>query len=258
MARASASASASASAAARVERVVFSLVLVVTTASGARLPARGGDAGIQAQQPSGRTTATAVFALGSFWWSEAAFGCLAGVIRTSVGYAGGSKAHPEYRNLADHAECVKVEYDPRSIQYQQLLDVFWASHDPREVFGQGPDVGNQYRSIIFTNGTVEARLAALSKEKEQAKDRHSVITTQIQPMGAFYPAEPEHQKFELKRKPFLLQLIGNLAEEELLSSTLAAKLNAYAAELCPTKTQKRINSKIDEIAKKGWPVIRDI
>uniref|UniRef100_A0A453QLA7 Peptide methionine sulfoxide reductase A5 n=3 Tax=Triticinae TaxID=1648030 RepID=A0A453QLA7_AEGTS len=222
--------------------------LLATAASGARLTVRAG----------GGAPATAVFALGSFWRSEAVFGCLHGVLRTSVGYAGGSKANPEYRNLADHAECVKVEYDPRQIQYKQLLDVFWASHDPREVFGQGPDVGNQYRSVIFTNGTLEARLAALTKEREQAKDRSSVITTKIQPLGAFYPAEPEHQKFELKRKPFLVQLIGNLPEEELLSSTLAAKLNAYAAELCPPKAQKKISSKIDEIAKKGWPILHDI
>ncbi|BAF18651.1 peptide-methionine (S)-S-oxide reductase A5 precursor [Oryza sativa Japonica Group] len=250
------------SAAAAIAGVVWVLLLLVGVASGARLP--GGSGGNRGREPRGGAAAaavateTAVFALGSFWRSEAAFGCLPGVIRTSVGYAGGSKARPEYRNLGDHAECVKVEYDPRLIQYKKLLEVFWASHDPREVFGQGPDVGNQYRSIIFTNGSVEARLAGLSKEKEQAKDRRSVITTQIQPIGAFYPAEPEHQKFELKRKPFLLQLIGNLPEEELLTSTLAAKLNAYAAELCSPNTQNRINSKIDEIAKKGWPILRDI
>ncbi|GJN01003.1 hypothetical protein PR202_ga18233 [Eleusine coracana subsp. coracana] len=73
-----------------------------------------------------------------------------------------------------------------------------------------------------------------------------------------FTAEPEHQKFELKRKPFLLQLMGNLPEEELIASTLAAKLNAYAAELCPANTQKRISSKIDEIARKGWPILREI
>ncbi|XP_038970705.1 peptide methionine sulfoxide reductase A5 isoform X2 [Phoenix dactylifera] len=135
----------------------------------------------------------AVFALGSFWRSEATFGCLPGVVRTSVGYAGGSKTNPEYRNLGDHAESVQVEYDPKLIQFKQLLDVFWASHDPRQVFGQGPDVGNQYRSIIFTNGTLEARLAAASKEREQTKSRGSIVTTQIQQLGTFYPAESEHQ-----------------------------------------------------------------
>ncbi|CAI0461685.1 unnamed protein product [Linum tenue] len=138
---------------------------------------------------------SAVFALGSFWRSEAVFGCLDGVVRTTVGYSGGSKPNPEYRSLADHAECVQVEYDPRLINYRQLLDVFWSSHDSRQVFGQGPDVGNQYRSIIFANGTEESRLASTSKEKEQLKSRSSIVTTQIQQLVVFYPAEPEHQVF---------------------------------------------------------------
>ncbi|CAD5190357.1 peptide methionine sulfoxide reductase A5-like [Musa acuminata AAA Group] len=207
---------------------------------------------------SQRPLRTAVFALGSFWRSEAVFGCLPGVVRTSVGYAAGSKTNPEYRNLGDHAECVRVEYDPKLIQFKQLLDVFWSSHDSRQVFGQGPDVGDQYRSIIFTNQTQEARLAAVSKEREQAKSRSSLVTTEIQQLGVFYPAEAEHQKFELKRNRFLLQLIGNMPDEELMTSSLAAKLNGYAAELCPTIIQRKIDAKIDEIVKNGWPVLREI
>ncbi|KAJ9563821.1 hypothetical protein OSB04_008981 [Centaurea solstitialis] len=215
---------------------------------------------------------TAVFSLGSFWRSESVFGCLDGVVRTTVGYAGGSKANPEYRSLGDHAESVQlyvqiegklhhmnsvqIEYDPRVINFRQLLEVFWSSHDSRQVFGQGPDVGNQYRSIIFTNGTDESRLAAVSKEREQTKSRSSIVTTQIQPLGTFYPAEPEHQKFELKRNPFLLQLIGNLVEEELEKSRLASKLNGYAAELCPPRIQSRIDGKINEIIRKGWPILQ--
>ncbi|KAL2906760.1 Peptide methionine sulfoxide reductase A5 [Bienertia sinuspersici] len=95
------------------------------------------------------------------------------------------------------------------------------------------------RSIIFTNGTSESRLAAISKEKEQIKSKNSVVTTQIQPLGTFYPAEPEHQ-------------------EELEQSTLAAKLNSYAAELCPRKVQNQIDSKINDIVRKGWPVLKEI
>ncbi|CAI0461686.1 unnamed protein product [Linum tenue] len=100
---------------------------------------------------------SAVFALGSFWRSEAVFGCLDGVVRTTVGYSGGSKPNPEYRSLADHGfwnwASLQVEYDPRLINYRQLLDVFWSSHDSRQVFGQGPDVGNQYRRVrIFRRG----------------------------------------------------------------------------------------------------------
>ncbi|KAI3499977.1 hypothetical protein L1887_35791 [Cichorium endivia] len=201
---------------------------------------------------------TAVFALGSFWRSESVFGCLDGVVRTTVGYAGGSKSNPEYRSLGDHAESVHIEYDPRVINFRQLLEVFWSSHDSRQVFGQGPDVGNQYRSIIFVNGTDESRLAVVSKEREQTKSRGSIVTTQIQQLETFYPAEPEHQKFELKRNPFLLQLIGNMVEEELEKSNLAAKLNAYAAELCPPRIQTRIDGKVNEIIKKGWPILRQV
>ncbi|OAY57520.1 hypothetical protein MANES_02G103100v8 [Manihot esculenta] len=186
----------------------------------------------------------AVFALGSFWRSEAVFGCVNGVIRTTAGYSGGSKSNPEYRSLGDHAESVQVEYDPRVISFRRLLEVFWSSHDSR--------------SIIFTNGTEEARLAAVSKEKEQLRSRISIVTTQIQQLVAFYPAEPEHQKFELKRRPFLLQLMGNLPEDELERSSLAAKLNGYAAELCPPKIRNQIDAKINQIVRKGWPVLKDV
>ncbi|XP_034684390.1 peptide methionine sulfoxide reductase A5 isoform X2 [Vitis riparia] len=152
----------------------------------------------------------------------------------------------------------EIEYNPRLITFRQLLEVFWSSHDSRQVFGQGPDVGNQYRSIIFTNGTEELRLAAVSKEREQTVSKSSIVTTQIQQLGKFCPAEPEHQKFELKRNPFLLQLMGNLPEEELEKSTLAAKLNGFAAELCPPKVQQQINARIEEIIRKGWPILREV
>ncbi|XP_027179193.1 peptide methionine sulfoxide reductase A5 [Coffea eugenioides] len=201
---------------------------------------------------------TTDFALGSFWRSEAVFGCLDGVVRTTVGYSGGSKTNPEYRSLGDHAESVQIEYDPKVITFKQLLEVFWTSHDSRQVFGQGPDVGNQYRSIVFTNGTEESRLASVSKEREQTRSKSGIVTTQIQQLGTFYPAEPDHQKFELKRNPFLLQLMGNLPEEELEKSSLAAKLNGYAAELCPPRLQKRIHAKINDILRKGWPILREV
>ncbi|RDX58250.1 Peptide methionine sulfoxide reductase A5, partial [Mucuna pruriens] len=232
------------------------IVLLVDNALCIRFPDRvaeaSGDAtGQQRLQVS-------VFALGSFWRSEAVFGCLPGVIRTTAGYAGGSKSNPEYRSLGDHAESVKIEYDPQLISFRELLDVFWSSHDPRQVFGQGPDVGNQYRSIIFVNGTEESRLAAISKEQEQTRSRVSIVTTQILQLGTFYPAEPEHQKFELKQNTILLQLIGNLPEEELERSSLATKLNGYVAELCPPNIQKHIDGKINDIIRKGWPILREL
>uniref|UniRef100_A0A5B7BJ63 Peptide methionine sulfoxide reductase A5 n=1 Tax=Davidia involucrata TaxID=16924 RepID=A0A5B7BJ63_DAVIN len=238
-----------------VSFVIVTILLADRRAFGIRFPNRISEV---PKDSLNQPLKTAVFALGSFWRSEPVFGCLDGVVRTTVGYAGGSKTNPEYRSLGDHAESVQIEYDPRLINFRQLLEVFWSSHDSRQVFGQGPDVGNQYRSIIFSNGTEESRLAAVSKEREQTKSKSSIVTTQIQLLGTFYPAEPEHQKFELKRNPFLLQLIGNLPEEELERSSLAAKLNGYAAELCPLKIQQRIDAKINDIIRKGWPILREV
>jgi len=194
---------------------------------------------------------TGVFSLGSFWRGEAAFGCLPGVVRTTAGYSGGTKVNPEYRLLGDHAEAVQVEYDPKIIQYEQLLDIFWSNHDATQVFGQGPDVGEQYRSIIFINGSDEAKLAAVSKEREQTKLMDNLVTTQIQQFETFYPAEPEHQKFELRRNPALLQLLGVFPEEEFARSSIATKLNSYAARMCPPSTQKAFDAKVQDVLK-SW------
>nr|KAJ0213354.1 hypothetical protein LSAT_V11C400213680 [Lactuca sativa] len=151
-----------------------------------------------------------------------------------------------------------IEYDPRVINFRQLLEVFWSSHDSRQVFGQGPDVGNQYRSIIFVMELRSLDLAVVRKEREQTKSWGSIVTTQIQQLENFYPAKHEHHKFELKRNPFLLQMIGNLVEEELEKSRLAAKLNGYAAELSPPRIQTRIDGKLNEIIRKGWPILTQV
>ncbi|KAL2630444.1 hypothetical protein R1flu_015130 [Riccia fluitans] len=186
----------------------------------------------------------ATFALGSFWRGEAVFGCLPGVVRTRVGYSGGSKINPDYHSISDHAESVEIEYDPSVIRYEQLLDVFWANHDPTQTFGQGPDVGEQYRSIIFTQGDEEFRLAALSKQREQTRLADQMVLTSIRALAVFYPAEAEHQKFVLRRKPLLLQLLGELSDFELMNSTTASKMNSYVAGMCPQSVAKQIEAKI--------------
>ncbi|KAG6556264.1 hypothetical protein Mapa_002205 [Marchantia paleacea] len=186
----------------------------------------------------------ATFALGSFWRGEAVFGCLPGVVRTRVGYSGGLKVNPDYHNMGDHAEVVQIEYYPSVIRYEQLLDVFWASHDPTQTFGQGPDVGEQYRSIIFTQDGDEARLAGLSKQREQSRLAEQRVLTSINPLAIFYPAEAEHQKFVLRRKPLLLQLLGELSDFELINSTTASKMNSYVAGMCPQPVAKLIEAKV--------------
>lgn len=190
-------------------------------------------------------TQVAAFALGSFWRGEAAFGCLPGVIRTRAGYAGGSKQNPDYHSVGDHAEAVEVQYYPTVVSFDDLLAVFWAHHDPSQIFGQGPDVGPQYRSVIFTQTDEEARLALTSKTAQQLRlGPHSEVVTEILPLGVFYPAEAEHQKFELRRKPQLLELLGEISDDDLTSSVLATKLNGYAADLCPANMKKLLDTKV--------------
>lgn len=189
-------------------------------------------------------TRVAAFALGSFWRGEAVFGCLPGVVRTRAGYAGGAKQNPDYHSVGDHAEAVEVEYDANVILFEQLLVVFWANHDPTQIFGQDPDVGAQYRSVIFIQNVEEANIAKMSREAEQLKVPQSEIVTEIQRLDVFYPAEAEHQKFELRRKTQLLQLLGDVSDEELTSSALATKLNGYAADLCPLNMKKLLDTKV--------------
>ncbi|KAK9164416.1 hypothetical protein Syun_005318 [Stephania yunnanensis] len=208
--------------------------------------------------PSNRPLKTAVFALGCFWRSEAVFGCLNGVVRTSAVYAGGSKLNPEFRSLGDHAEAVQIEYDPKLINFRQLLDVFWSSHDSRQVFGQGPDVGQQYRSIIFTNGTEEARLASLSKEREQTRSRSSIVTTQIQQLGAFYPAEPEHQVAFLVGFSCSLLTVQRRTSSIHLWMVGAILLVSFTAAFCPPSPQTLIQSKFSKRVAIRWAVLINI
>lgn len=148
--------------------------------------------------------ATATFAAGCFWGVEATFGQIEGVTRTEVGYTGGSMENPSYKDVCTdrtgHAEAVQVEYDPDKVSYDQLLDVFWANHDPTTPNRQGPDVGSQYRSAIFFHSPDQEAEAKASKEALDKSGRfRRPIVTQIVPAATFYPAEEYHQKYLEKR-----------------------------------------------------------
>ena len=148
--------------------------------------------------------ATATFAAGCFWGVEATFGQINGVTRTEVGYTGGSMDNPTYRDVCTdrtgHAEAVQVEYDPAKVSYEQLLDVFWANHDPTTLNRQGPDAGTQYRSAIFFHSPEQEKVAQASKETLDKSGRfRRPIVTQIVPAVTFYPAEEYHQKYLEKR-----------------------------------------------------------
>jgi peptide-methionine (S)-S-oxide reductase len=146
----------------------------------------------------------ATFGAGCFWGVEAAFRQVKGVTATAAGYSGGRVAHATYGQVCSgttgHAEVVEVTYDPARISYGDLLRVFWESHDPTTPNRQGPDVGEQYRSVIFYHSPAQQVEATASKAALEAAGRYRrPIVTQIVPAGPFYRAEEYHQQYLEKR-----------------------------------------------------------
>jgi peptide-methionine (S)-S-oxide reductase len=150
----------------------------------------------------GMTAEKATFGAGCFWGVEETFRKLKGVISTTVGYAGGNKDNPTYedvcRDETGHAEVVEVEFDPSQISYNQLLDVFWSNHNPTTLNRQGPDVGIQYRSVIFYHSPEQKAAAEKSKIEKAAKFPRPIVT-QIEPAPKFWRAEEYHQRYLEKR-----------------------------------------------------------
>ncbi len=141
---------------------------------------------------------TATFAAGCFWGVEAAFRQLPGVLEVTSGYTGGHTVAPSYQDVCSgrtgHAEAVEILYDPQKISYDALLDAFWKIHDPTTANRQGPDVGTQYRSAIFTHGGEQQKLAETSRTREQGNQSQPIVT-EIAAAGDFYPAEDYHQRY---------------------------------------------------------------
>ena len=149
-------------------------------------------------------TEKATFGAGCFWGVEADFRQIKGVKSTRVGYAGGRTANPTYRDVCSHttghAEVVQVTYDPTRVSYDELLNVFWENHDPTQLNRQGPDVGDQYRSVIFYQSPEQEATARASKERLAASGKfRRPIVTLIEPAPTFYEAEDYHQQYLEKR-----------------------------------------------------------
>ena len=144
----------------------------------------------------------ALFGAGCFWGVQADFDSLPGVVATQVGYAGGVAERPTYEMVCTgrtgHAEVVEVEFDPSVISYRQLLAAFFSLHDPTQLNRQGPDVGTQYRSVIFAQTAEQGAEAAEVIAALNAAGARKIATT-IEPEATFWPAEDYHQKYLAKR-----------------------------------------------------------
>lgn len=143
---------------------------------------------------------TATFAGGCFWCTEAIFKRLKGVTKVTSGYTGGELENPTYEKVSNgdsgHAEAVQIEFDPRIISFEKLLEIFWATHDPTTLNRQGADIGTQYRSAIFYHDDIQKQEAQKSKNKvEKSGSLKSKIVTQILPFSRFFKAENYHQDY---------------------------------------------------------------
>lgn len=168
-------------------------------------------------------TATATFGMGCFWGPDALFGALEGVVRTRVGYAGGTTADPSYYSLGDHTEVVQVEYDPTALSYADLLEAFRANHD----WASAPPK-RQYRSVVLAHDDEQyeaatRRLAALEERTGRSP------ATAVERLDEFTRAEPYHQKYELRSTPVVGDELEALYGDAFVDSTVVARLNGFAA-----------------------------
>ncbi len=145
----------------------------------------------------------ALFGAGCFWGVEEHFRKINGIINTQVGYSGGKTTNPTYESVCyqntDHAEVLQIHFDEKIISYETILDEFWKCHDPTNLDRQGPDVGRQYRSVIYYFDEFQKNIAEKSKAKNQSKF-HNKIVTEISKVDIFYKAEEYHQQYIQKSK----------------------------------------------------------
>lgn len=159
-----------------------------------------------ADMPSDTHLETATFAGGCFWCMQPFFDHTKGVVKTTVGYTGGHVANPTYEEVSSgttgDVEAIQIKYDPKTVSYEKLLDLYWHNIDPTQADGQFVDEGTQYRTVIFYHNEEQKRIAEKSKQALAASGRFDKpIVTAITPATAFYPAEDYHQKYYLK-SPF--------------------------------------------------------
>jgi peptide-methionine (S)-S-oxide reductase len=150
-----------------------------------------------------QNTETATFGNGCFWCTEAIFQQVDGVIKVTSGYSGGDMANPDYKTVCTgvtgHAECLEIIYDPKKISFEELLEIFWQTHDPTTLNRQGNDHGSQYRSVIFYHNEEQKEIAdKYMKQLEEKKVFKDPIVTTLEPYTKFYPAEDYHHNYYIQ------------------------------------------------------------
>ncbi len=193
--------------------LVGASLLALAPLAGCAPPAAPGQPSSEGERPVSNSPTTAekdknmekaTFAAGCFWGVEATFRAVPGVVDAAVGYTGGKLDNPTYQQVCSHttghAEAVEVTFDPSKVSYEQLLKVFWDSHDPTTLNRQGPDVGDQYRSAVFYHSPEQQQAATrLKEELQQSGKFRRPIVTEIVPAATFWRAEEYHQRYLEKR-----------------------------------------------------------
>ncbi len=174
--------------------------------------------------PTANETETATFALGCFWGPDATFGAVDGVVRTRVGYAGGTKADPTYHALGDHSEAVQVEYDSTELDYSDLVAIAFENHDPRSQPRK-----RQYQNVVFYGS--DAERDAVETHLRESDWPEDAVDTRIERLDDFHLAEDYHQKFHLSSTPSLFSPFEEAGydDDEIRESSAAAKVNAHTA-----------------------------
>ncbi len=171
---------------------------------------------------------TATFAMGCFWGPDARFGSLPGVIRTRVGYAGGTTEHPTYRNIGDHAEAAQLDFDASVISYEELLQHFFAARAHTAPYHAG---AGQYRSLILVSNDEQRQKAEEAIKAHAGEGGHALLDQLVQPLGGFTLAEDYHQKYYLQGERLLYaELLDRFALfSDFVDSTVVARVNGYLA-----------------------------
>ncbi|WP_135663688.1 peptide-methionine (S)-S-oxide reductase MsrA [Halorhabdus rudnickae] len=183
-------------------------------------------------------TETATFGMGCFWGPDALFGAKEGIVRTRVGYAGGTTRDPSYYALGDHTEVVQIEYDPETWTYDELLEIVWANHD------WTTSQKRQYRGVLLAHDDTQREIAERSRAGLADRTGQSVDTA-VESLDQFYPAEDYHQKYELRTLPVVADELEDLYGDAFPASTVAARLNGFAAGHGTEQQQRNLLATLD-------------